>query len=668
LTTPTPTYPFKRPGVYISETLLPLPQPSTAPGTAIAAFVGTHAAGPTTPVKVSSWSQFMSLYGGFGSGLDFLPFQVFQYFAQGGTQAWIQRAVAADAVAASTTILNVPIPPKTTQTATAGTTAPTGTGTAPASAVTGVVLATVTAPLVNPEQSALSIQWPAITPTNTVDAYQVTCTATTPGAVGQMVWITQGTGALTATFAGLTAGTTYTFQVVPYKGTSAGPAIASPPTFSTLPPYMGVPALKVTAKGAGAFGNNLYVDLVQSWTPGRFHLFVKSGSTAPGSIVESWQDVSLIPTDPRYAVSLINSAVSGSNYVSVANLLPPSTPSPGTGQTPDASWTPVLATGVQLAGGSDGVQTVNLATALAAGFSSVDDVLLINLCANALASGGIPAQSVVSAAINWVQTRGSAFLVLDAPQVPLPSDSTAAVTAYQLLLPSATPPGSYQPASSYAAMYGPWLQVSDPAGTSNTATRMLAPGGAVMGQFARADADIGPNQAPAGTSYAIVGAVGVEHVFSTDQLDTLNVSGLNVIRPVPHAGYCIMGVRTIRAGMPDRYIPVRRMLTYIENTLVDATRFAAFRPNGPNLWQKISGIVTQRLTTLMMSGQLAGTTPNQAFFVVCDSSNNTPSTVAAGEVHLTVGVALQVPAEYIVIQISQYQGGVSSATSILPNG
>jgi phage tail sheath protein FI len=82
----------------------------------------------------------------------------------------------------------------------------------------------------------------------------------------------------------------------------------------------------------------------------------------------------------------------------------------------------------------------------------------------------------------------------------------------------------------------------------------------------------------------------------------------------------------------------------------------------------ISAIVTQRLTTLMMSGQLAGTIPSQAFFVVCDASNNVPTTVANGEVHLTVGVALQAPAEYIVIQISQYQGGVASATSVLPNG
>ncbi|MFI9271874.1 fibronectin type III domain-containing protein [Kitasatospora sp. NPDC052896] len=610
----------------------------------------------------------MSLYAGFGTGLDYLPYQVYQYFSNGGTQAWVQRATAADAVAASTTILNVPIPARTTQTPTPAGSAPTGTGTAPSSAVTGVVLATVTAPVINPEQAAIGIQWPALTPANSVDAYQVTCTANTPGAVAQSVWVAQGSGNLTATFTGLVPGTTYTFQVVPYKGTSAGPSIATPPTFSTLAPYTAVPALQITSKGVGAYGNSIYVDLVQSWNPGRFHLFVKSGSTAQGSLVESWQDVSLVPTDPRYVVSMVNSSLSGSSYITVANLLPPTGTSQGTGQTPDASWTPVLATGVQLAGGSDGVQAINLATTLANGFAAIEDVLLINLCGNSASTGGIPDQSVISAAMAWVTQRGSAFLVLDAPSVPAPADSGTATSSYLLLLPAATPPGNYQPATSYAAMYGPWVQVSDPAGTSVSSTRMLAPGGSVMGQFAQADSNVGPNQAPAGTDYAIVGAVGVEQLFTNDQLDTLNVAGFNVIRPVPQAGYCIMGVRTIKAGMPDRYIPIRRMLTYLENILVSTTRFAAFKPNGPQLWQKISGIVTQQLTTIMMSGQLAGTIPSQAFFVVCDDTNNTPSTVANGEVHLTVGVALQSPAEYIVIQISQYQGGVSTAVSNLPTG
>jgi phage tail sheath protein FI len=665
----TPVYPYKRPGVYVSETLLPLPTPAVAPGTAVAAFVGTHNAGPTTPTLISSWAQFLSLYGGFGSGIDVLPFSVYEYFANGGNRAYILRAVASDAAAASVTLNNVPIPPASTQTPTPPGTAPTGSGTAPSNPVAGVTLTSVTSPVINPEQTALGVTFQSLTGTgNAIDAYLVTCTPPAgSGLTTQQVWFPQpGTqGACNIVFGGLQPGTTYTIQVVPYKGTSAGPGIASPPTFSTLAPYTAVPALKITALGLGAYGNNIYIDTAASWTSGRFHLFVKVGSDAAASLVETWQDVSLNPTDPRYVVSMLNAPQGGSAYIQVQNMLPPASPQPGTGQTPDGSWFPVLGNGFRLASGSDGVQAVNLSTSLTNQFASIADVLLLNLCGQFTANSGIPAQTVINAALSWVINRGRAFMVLDAPQVPAPADSTAATSAYLSLLPSATPPGSYQPTTSYAAMYGPWLQCSDPAGASVQATRMLPPAGAVMGQFAQADAKVGPNQAPAGVGYPLIGVVGVEHQFTNDQLDSLNIAGMDVIRPVPASGFCIMGVRTLKAGMPDRYIPIRRMLTYLEDLLTKATQFALFAPNGPQLWQTITAVCQQQLNVAMMSGQLAGSTPDQAFFVICDDTNNTPASVANGEIHISVGAALETPGEFIVLQISQYQGGISTTTTSL---
>ncbi len=174
---------------------------------------------------------------------------------------------------------------------------------------------------------------------------------------------------------------------------------------------------------------------------------------------------------------------------------------------------------------------------------------------------------------------------------------------------------------------------------------------------------MGPNRSPAGTAYSLIGAVGVENNFTLDQLDSLNQVGCNVIRPVPQSGLCIMGARTLRQGMPDRYISVRRMLTYLENLLEDVTRFAIFEPNGPSLWQTLNALVTQQLMTLTQADQLQSSVPDQAFFVVCDETNNTSQTVANGEIHIQVGVALASPAEFIVIEISQYQGGVSTTTT-----
>ncbi|WP_369042232.1 phage tail sheath family protein [Streptomyces sp. Midd1] len=657
MTTPT-TYPYRRPGVYISETLKPLPQQISPPGLAVAAFVGTHNAGPSTPMKISSWEQFMSLYGGFGNGLSYLPFQVYQYFANGGQAAWILRATPTDSAASRLVVQNQPIPPAETIVATPDGTAPTGSGTAPTAKATGVQLVTPSGSVAaNPEQTAFQIEWNAITPLANVDAYQVVVTNPDEGSFNRQVWVAQpSSGKPTAAFTDLAPDTTYAVQITPYKGATAGSPMDSPASFSTATGYTAVDALQITAKGRGAYGNQIYVTTAPSWNTGRFHLFLKYGGTGSGQLVETWQDLSLNPSDPRYIVGILNSVASGSNYVSVASLLPPSSATPGTGMTPDASWLPENVTDAPLATGADGVQAVNLAQQLSDYFDSVADVLLVNLCGNTSMPDHVPPATQINAAIAWVEARRGAFLVLDTPRQPPPIDSATASTKF---IETVT---GYAPTSSYAAAYGPWLQVADPAGSSISSTRVLPPAGAVMGQYAQADAAVGPNRSPAGVAYNLVGTVGVEHTFTNAQLDSLNDSGVNIIRPVPQSGYCVMGARTLKKGMPDRYISVRRMLIYLENLLEDVTRFAIFEPNGPDLWATLAALVDQQLLTLTQAGQLQSTVPSQAYFVVCDETNNTAASVALGEIHITVGVALASPAEFIVIEISQYQGGVSAST------
>lgn len=656
MTTPT-TYPYRRPGVYISETLKPLPQQVSPPGLAVATFVGAHDAGPSTPRKVTSWEQFSTLYGGFGNGLHYLPFQVYSYFANGGQTAWVLRATPTDSSEARLVVQNQPVPPAESIVATPDGTAPTGSGTAPSSTVTGVQLVTPSGSVTaNPEQTAFAIEWTAITPLSGVDAYQVVVTNPDEGSFNRQVWVAQPeSGKPAAAFTDLAPDTNYDVQITPYKGGTAGTPMGSPASFSTAGGYTSVDALQITAKGRGAYGNSLYITVSPAWSTGRFHLYVKHGGTGSGQLVETWQDLSLNPADPRYIVGVVNSATAGSNYVTVASLLPPASATPGTGLTPDASWLPEYVADAPLSAGTDGVQAVNLAQQLADHFDSVADVLLINLCGSTGMADHVPAPTQINAAIQWTENRRGAFLVLDAPRQPAPIDATTAASKF------AETVSSYAPASSYAAAYGPWLQVADPAGQSVSSTRMLPPAGAVMGQYAQADAAVGPNRSPAGVAYNLVGAVGVEHLFTNSQLDTLNEAGVNVIRPVPQSGYCVMGARTLKKGMPDRYISVRRMLIYLENLLEDVTRFAIFEPNGPDLWQTLAALVDQQLLTLTQAGQLQSTIPSSAYFVVCDETNNTAATVALGEIHISVGVALSSPAEFIVIEISQYQGGVSAS-------
>jgi phage tail sheath protein FI len=667
----TTIFPYKRPGVYIKETLQPLPMPVVAPGTSVATFVGTHYMGPTTPVKITGWDQFMNLFGGFGTGRDYLPFQVYNFFANGGQAAWVLRAVsegagAAGAVAASVTVKNKPLdPPKSPLIpfATPLGVAPTGTGTKPAAKVSGVAFTARG----TPDQTSFEVTIPYPQAATQADALQCIATPRDGSPAIGPVWIptTAATSYLLCmapAATGLSPGKAYDLQIVPYKGTVAGDPMTAAFDVTAKASYTPVDCFKLTAKGRGVYGNQFAVTTeASSWDPAayRFHLFVQQKVGADFVVKESWQDVSMNPGDPRYVVSLVNSASSGSNLVTIENLLPPDPAVEGTSPTPDASWQPTVVDRAPFALGTDGTADVNLSEALAKYFGSITDVLLVNLCGrdkDAKMPGGIPSAVTINAMLAWAKTRGATFCVLDAPSVV--GDAAAAVLAYTALMPAGTAQQKYA-GTSLGAFYGPWVQFSDPAGASVSSSRMLAPAGAVMGQYSLADASVGPNRVAAGTAYALTGAVGVQQLFSLDQLDALNPIGVNVIRPVPQAGFCIMGARTLTQGMPDRYVSVRRMLIYLENLLEEVTRFAIFEPNGPLLWQKLNALVTQQMTAISQAGQLASTSRDQSFFVVCDETNNPPTTVANGEVHIQVGVALSSPAEFIVIEISQYQGGVS---------
>jgi phage tail sheath protein FI len=505
---------YKRPGVYVSETLTPLAQAVSTPGESVAAFVGTcKQGGSLAPTLVSSWSQYVAAYGGFGDTSDLLPFAVWSYFNNGGNQAYIVRAAASDAVAASVTLQDTETVAKDT--------------------------------------------------------------------------------------------------------------------------------LKITAISPGTWGNKIYVDIAAGATgAGRFDLYVYVGGTTTAYLKERFPDVSLDPSDSRNAQALINSPVTGSSYVQIQSLL-------------NTAWAanhgPVVQAGVPLAGGADGVAAVNLETA-AKRLEVVEDNLVLNI-------PGVSDATVLNPVVSWAQTQGNVFVVVDGVK-PLASDNAH---SYALALQGMSSGGSALASSSHAAVYGPWLIVNDPATLASGSSRLLPPGGAVLGQYSRTDASRGVQKPPAGVDTALKGVLDVQFRFTNDDQDSLNVSGINVIKSLPGTGFVIYGARTLSINMPDRYVSIRRSLMLIKKGLLDLTRFAVFEPNDQILWDQISALATQYLLTLMQTGVLAGTTTDEAFFVVCDSTNNTPASVASGTVNIQVGVALQTPAEYIVIQIGQYSGG-STAT------
>ena len=150
--------------------------------------------------------------------------------------------------------------------------------------------------------------------------------------------------------------------------------------------------------------------------------------------------------------------------------------------------------------------------------------------------------------------------------------------------------------------------------------------------------------------------VATEKSFTTAELDSLNGATfpVNPIRQVPGAGISVMGARTLKQdGTANKYVNMRRSLIYIRKSLQNLTEFALFENNNEQLWGRINTTLNTFLNEYRNQGGLRGNTPTDAYFIKCDAENNTAASIASGEVRIEVGVALQYPAEFVVINLSQ---------------
>ena len=145
-------------------------------------------------------------------------------------------------------------------------------------------------------------------------------------------------------------------------------------------------------------------------------------------------------------------------------------------------------------------------------------------------------------------------------------------------------------------------------------------------------------------------------------LTSLNNNHVNVLRVVAGTGVSIMGARTLKMSGADMYINVRRTIMEITRNLKETTGLALFENNDERLWEQLQGSCDIYLSTVFGRGGLKGGAPNEAYYIRCDNTNNTPNSIAQGVVNIEVGIALMVPAEFIVITIGQFEGGSSSVT------
>jgi phage tail sheath protein FI len=207
--------------------------------------------------------------------------------------------------------------------------------------------------------------------------------------------------------------------------------------------------------------------------------------------------------------------------------------------------------------------------------------------------------------------------------------------------------------SKYAAMYYPWITVSGPDGRPVD----VPPSGHLAGIYARSDNERGVHKAPA--NEVIRGALNPVAQVTKGEQDVLNPVGVNCIRSFTGRGVRVWGARTLSSDPQWRYINVRRLFNFVEESIEQGTQWVVFEPNDADLWARVRRDVGAFLTGVWRDGMLFGSTPGEAFFVKCDAENNPEDVRDRGQLVIDVGLAPVKPAEFVVFRFTQFAGGGS---------
>lgn len=202
--------------------------------------------------------------------------------------------------------------------------------------------------------------------------------------------------------------------------------------------------------------------------------------------------------------------------------------------------------------------------------------------------------------------------------------------------------------SNYAALYHPWLTVFDPLDKRNIA---IPPSGSMLGIYARSDNTRGVHKAPA--NEVVRACVGLDCQFNKGEQDILNPKGVNLIRSFPGMGIRVWGARTVTSNPSWKYVNVRRLFIFIEESIKANTNWAVFEPNDEVLWVRVKRTIEVFLTGMWRDGSLAGTSPDEAFFVNIGHETMSQDDIDNGRLICVIGVAPVKPAEFVIFRISQ---------------
>jgi Bacteriophage tail sheath protein len=244
-----------------------------------------------------------------------------------------------------------------------------------------------------------------------------------------------------------------------------------------------------------------------------------------------------------------------------------------------------------------------------------------------------------------------AFLIIDSPvTADKPDEMEQKIT------------GAGLPKTNYAAVYYPWIKIADP--LAGGQLRTVGPGGTMAGVYARTDGARGVWKAPAGTEATLMGVQGVAYALTDRENGVLNPRGANCLRLFPVFGPVSWGARTLQGDdqmtSEWKYIPVRRLALFLEESLYRGTKWIVFEPNDEPLWAQIRLNLGAFMHNLFRQGAFQGMTPKDAYFVKCDKETTTQTDINLGIVNILVGFAPLKPAEFVVIKIQQMAGQIET--------
>jgi phage tail sheath protein FI len=607
------------PGVYIEE----LPsgvRTIVGVSTSVTAFIGRTRRGPVDrAVPIGSFGEFERRFGGLWSQGD-LGHVVSHFFQNGGRDAVVVRVHA-------------------------GATAATGAAAPP------LRIAATAAATALPSFDHLRVR---STNGAAADAYTLTITAEDAANAalvdgnGDPHTVSVALSLTTDPTAAIAGAQSATVPPVALALLSGAPPISRPVDGADVVSVGGVAtvpvsALTFAAADPGSWGDGVEVTVSPDRTGGTFTLSARLIDVTGRELEnEVYHGLVLTPG----AVTFVGDVLASRSSLLRLTGVPPALPATaGTGR---------------LSGGQDGTEpdvgAFRGSEATRSGLFALDEIDVVNLlcvpfpAATTVVDEAERASFWSGTALPWCQARG-AFAVIDPPPSWTSFDAVSAdlanATGWMSNLRSA-----------FGAQYFPNLLVPDP--LQENRLRPFPPCGTVAGVVARTDGGRGVWKAPAGLDAVLAGVLDLAAQLTDGEQGVLNREGVNCVRAFPGAGRVVWGARTLlgqdRSASEWKYVPVRRLASFLEQSLLRGTRWAVFQGNDEPLWSQLRLNIGAFLHQLFRQGAFAGRTPAEAYFVKCDADTTTQADIDAGIVNVLIGFAPVKPAEFVVIQIKQLAG------------